>query len=1158
MADLNVALEFTAQAGGAERAIDGLLRTIERIRTESIAAGSGDPFAGFDASLDELSRSSTAFVSQLNAIQREAGQTGTALAQAGNEASGAFANAGSPIDSMTGSIGRLAVAAGGIYAVGAAIKSVITTGSDFEQLGIRMTSVMGSIADGEKATDWIQKFAKDTPLQLDGVTSVFLKLKNFGLDPMDGTLQKLTDTASKYGSGQEGLERISLALGQAWSKQKLQGEEIMQLVEAGVPVWDLLAKSTGKSIPELQKLSEAGKLGKDAIQGLIDAMGNDAIGASAAQMNTVNGAWSNFLDTLDKVKVSIFKSGMGDELKVQLQSIAAEIQKMADDGSLKRFAQQAGDAFRAVASIIGNVVTVVFNLVSAYDKLNTATGGALSKIASFPLDALKAGFDGITKAIDAVVLAAAYLTAEYKKLSDAVLNTNFAQKDAAEAAKKAAAEAAKAAADAAEKTKESAKQAAAEQAKQAEEGKNSYLKSFEAIKASGKTVAESLKESLKFEIKLGDMSASVTAFAQGFESIKKAGVASSEELKTALGNALKDLATSDMPAFQASLENAFNAGKISAQSLSDLLKATVGQALERLGVDAQLANTGISKAFNETITLLKVVATNAQTTGKELVAAFQKSIDGAKTGNEIKLVQEQIKKLSGDTRLSKDEFAKLEKAGVDAANNIAKATDKTAEAFSRMGIKSKQELASIAAQSKADFDAIAKSGSATASGLSDAFKKYATDAIAANNGVANAEITATASVYGLKVAVDSTGNAFIESADKAKAASGEIVAAKASEITATNNTINAENQKAEASQKAGAEAEKAAKDTADAASKSMADVKGLEVSINNLSVSLSNMSTAAYKAFVTSNNMGQWIDTIDIMKSSTQELSQYLANLANNVERGTGVFAQLQNAMYQANVNVVNQALDVRRLTEEYENMDGTINIAGDSAEDLAKRFNLLDENQLSQLKSAIDAAKQRMQAFSDLVKGVREQLDDTINALKDEQLQREGNEAQRLKNKAAADKAKIDEEVAKTKGDKEAKQKGDEAKKLIDEKLAIELAALDKKAKADKDASNERKKQTEEEAKAKELANNKELEQIKKIDDAKAKTTDEVVKKITDDLPPKPPTYNPQPNNTDNNANTKGAMSFTVNLNGMTEITPDIVRAKVVPVIQDIIRKSK
>ena len=55
---------------------------------------------------------------------------------------------------------------------------------------------------------------------------------------MDGSMQAIVDQASKLGGGMERLNGISLAVGQAWAKQKLQGEEILQLVEHGVPVWE--------------------------------------------------------------------------------------------------------------------------------------------------------------------------------------------------------------------------------------------------------------------------------------------------------------------------------------------------------------------------------------------------------------------------------------------------------------------------------------------------------------------------------------------------------------------------------------------------------------------------------------------------------------------------------------------------------------------------------------------------------------------------------------------------------------------------------------------------------------------------------------------------------------------------------------------------------
>ncbi|WP_256493240.1 tape measure protein [Endozoicomonas sp. SCSIO W0465] len=115
-----------------------------------------------------------------------------------------------------------------------------------------MNAVMGSMAEGERATEWIKEFTKATPLQLDQVTEAFAMLKNFGLDPMDGTMQAIVDVNSKLGGSQERLRRISLALGQAWGKEKLQGKEIRQLVEAGVPVWNTLATVTGKNVTELR------------------------------------------------------------------------------------------------------------------------------------------------------------------------------------------------------------------------------------------------------------------------------------------------------------------------------------------------------------------------------------------------------------------------------------------------------------------------------------------------------------------------------------------------------------------------------------------------------------------------------------------------------------------------------------------------------------------------------------------------------------------------------------------------------------------------------------------------------------------------------------------------------------------------------------------
>ncbi|MTI13004.1 hypothetical protein E1189_08235, partial [Sansalvadorimonas verongulae] len=79
------------------------------------------------------------------------------------------------------------------------MQGVLSVGDKYERLAIQMEALMGSVAAGEQAVGWIKEFTKSTPLQLDQVTQAFVTLKNFGLDPMDGTLLALVDQNAKLG-----------------------------------------------------------------------------------------------------------------------------------------------------------------------------------------------------------------------------------------------------------------------------------------------------------------------------------------------------------------------------------------------------------------------------------------------------------------------------------------------------------------------------------------------------------------------------------------------------------------------------------------------------------------------------------------------------------------------------------------------------------------------------------------------------------------------------------------------------------------------------------------------------------------------------------------------------------------------------------------------
>src|SRR5690606_39342041 len=131
----------------------------------------------------------------------------------------------------------------GLNLVRDGIRSMLDTGSDFEQMQNRITGLMDSVAEGEQATAWIAQFAKDTGQLIPDVTEAFALLKAYGLDPMDGSLQAITDKSVQLGGGMERLSGITAALGQMWAKQKIQQEEVLQLTERGVVVWPQIGRA---------------------------------------------------------------------------------------------------------------------------------------------------------------------------------------------------------------------------------------------------------------------------------------------------------------------------------------------------------------------------------------------------------------------------------------------------------------------------------------------------------------------------------------------------------------------------------------------------------------------------------------------------------------------------------------------------------------------------------------------------------------------------------------------------------------------------------------------------------------------------------------------------------------------------------------------------
>ena len=195
-----------------------------------------------------------------------------------------------------------------IAGVGAALAGLgayaVKAGGELQNVQVAMTNLLGS---AERAGDFIkelQNFAAHTPFEFNDVTKASQKFLAFGFtaEQIIPTLTAVGDAAAGVGAGQDGVNRLTLALGQIAAKGKLASQEMMQITELGIPAWQLLADKLGTDVAGAQDMVTARMVdSKMALDALVEGMEKNYGGMMAQQSSTILGTWSNLMDGIGQV-----------------------------------------------------------------------------------------------------------------------------------------------------------------------------------------------------------------------------------------------------------------------------------------------------------------------------------------------------------------------------------------------------------------------------------------------------------------------------------------------------------------------------------------------------------------------------------------------------------------------------------------------------------------------------------------------------------------------------------------------------------------------------------------------------------------------------------------------------------------------------------------
>nr|DAV56271.1 MAG TPA: Minor tail protein [Caudoviricetes sp.] len=262
-----------------------------------------------------------------------------------------------------GAVAAIGAAVGGL-AIGGGISRALKieqANASFKAMGIDAAAAMKSANDA----------VSGTAFGLDAAAQVAASLGVSGVAAGEEMTKSLKAVAGMASLGGVEMERVGAVMGKVAAQGRLQGDELMQLSEMGVPALQMLAKHLGLTTAETQKMVSKGEID---FQTFSDAM-YGAFGEAAKGANeTFSGAMSNVRAALSRVGAA-FASPALDALRKVFVALIPAIDAVG------KALEPAVAAFAKFAeSVSGHVVAGI----EAFTSVLTETGS--------PLQAFKAAF----------------------------------------------------------------------------------------------------------------------------------------------------------------------------------------------------------------------------------------------------------------------------------------------------------------------------------------------------------------------------------------------------------------------------------------------------------------------------------------------------------------------------------------------------------------------------------------------------------------------------------------------------------------------------------------------------------------------------------------------------------------------------------------------
>ncbi|EAE1309738.1 TPA_asm: tail tape measure protein [Listeria monocytogenes] len=311
-----------------------------------------------------------------------------------------------PAEQARFSILRLAAAFGLIATTKNVVGSAIGRVDTIDTATKSLTVLTGSAKDAQLVMTDLTAAIDGTPIALDAVALGAKKMVAAGMQAANvkPVFTAIADAAYGVGNGSESIDQMTDAISALQASGVAYSDDINRLVDAGVPAWQILANSTGKSVGEMKKYVSEGSLEstkaiamltKGIEEGTTGMAGNTAKMAGLAKTagNTISGSFANMKTAAVKSLANIAENLKGpiiqalDVAKNAFKQFAAvtaspEFQKKLSDMIQK--IKELIPVLIELAPILAKVAAgfIAFNIISSVYSKIAGLVGAIKGLAS--------------------------------------------------------------------------------------------------------------------------------------------------------------------------------------------------------------------------------------------------------------------------------------------------------------------------------------------------------------------------------------------------------------------------------------------------------------------------------------------------------------------------------------------------------------------------------------------------------------------------------------------------------------------------------------------------------------------------------------------------------------------------------------------------------